>query len=189
MILKKQEITFYIYPQQFPDRKKFHSRNFWLQRAECRCAPRVLPVSGWGSTGRAAVCSILLTLQCSLALNSAETTELQTQTQSVSMMSSEHAGRQSSSGSHAQTTWTKRPPPPNSQTANRCDAERSMCEGNSFSERRRTLFLVVVLPGLTVVCHQALRLVLLTYRHKETEVGQRSDSQEVHPLRTAASQR
>lgn len=88
MILKKQEITFYICPKQFPGWKKFHFRNFWLsttkqslQRAECRCAPRVLPVSGWGSTGRAAVCSILLTLQCSLALNSAETTDLQTDTE------------------------------------------------------------------------------------------------------------
>ncbi len=38
----------------------------------------VLPVSGRGSTGRAAVCSILLMLQCSLAPNSAETTDLQT---------------------------------------------------------------------------------------------------------------
>ena len=39
----------------------------------------VLPVSGRGSTGRAAVCSILLTLQCSLAPNSAETTDLRTE--------------------------------------------------------------------------------------------------------------
>lgn len=37
---------------------------------------------------------------------------------------------------------------------------------NTF--RSRTLFLVVVLPGLAVVCHQVLRLVLLTYKHTPT---------------------
>lgn len=34
-----------------------------------------------------------------------------------------------------------------------------------------TLFLVVVLPGLAVVRHQALRLVLLTCRHTNRRAG------------------
>ena len=37
------------------------------------------------------------------------------------------------------------------------------------------MFLVVVLPGLTVVCHQALRLVLLTYKYTETDTSLNSE--------------
>lgn len=68
VILRRQEVTV-----TFSRRDKRKEDIAVKQKAP------VLPVSGRGSTGRAAaaaVCSILLMLQCSLALNSAETTEL-----------------------------------------------------------------------------------------------------------------
>lgn len=64
MILQEQEIT-----------RVFREVLGGPQQVVAR--PPVLPVSGRGSTGRAAVCSTLLMLQSSLAPNSVETTDLQ----------------------------------------------------------------------------------------------------------------
>lgn len=69
VILRRQEVTV-----------TFSRRDQREEEIAVKQKPPVLPVSGRGSTGRAAaaVCSILLMLQCSLAPNSAETTELHT---------------------------------------------------------------------------------------------------------------